>query len=65
MEQREYIFEYTDQEGDEYSSEIYTSLADCRGEIRSLQLTEYIITRTFVYTKLDDLTSVYAGGFNY
>ena len=56
----EYDFEYTDSDGDKYSSEPYTSLADCRGEIRSLQLTGYIITRTFRYLNGD-----YKGTFNY
>jgi len=55
-----YEFEYTDSDGDEYSSDQYTSLADCRGEIRSLKLTGYVITRTFKY--LDDN---YKGTFNY
>lgn len=55
-----YTFEYRDDEGDEYSSDEYKSLADCRGEIRSLQLTGFVITRTFRY-----IGENYKGTFNY
>ena len=54
----EYMFEYSDDDGDEYSSELYTSLADCRSDMKCLTLMGNTITRTFKYVKGD-----YVGSF--
>ena len=56
----EYMFEYRDSDGDEYSSEMYTSLADCRGEMKRLMITGCDIIRTFRY-----ISGEYMGSFNF
>tara|TARA_R110000744_G_scaffold134922_1_gene244204 strand:- start:6837 stop:7067 length:231 start_codon:yes stop_codon:yes gene_type:complete len=54
----EYEFFYENENGDKFSSDIYSSKADCLSEMRTLEITGYIITRTFKY-----VDNVYKGRF--